>query len=379
MTETRDYNTEYEKYAYWLNCVSGVGSKTTAYLTKRFGSAKEVYRARESELKAVLPEQTADALCQSRRQWKVEKEYELLAARGIRFYPIDHPHYPKRLRALPDAPSALYCIGELPPEERPSAAVIGARNCSAYGSFMAKQVARILAQAGVSIVSGMAMGIDGLAQRAALEAGGQTYAVLGSGVLVCYPKQNRPIYEAMQERGGVISEYSPYTRPKAGLFPARNRIISGLAEALIVIEAKEKSGTCITVDMALEQGREVYAVPGRIGDALSAGCNRMIEQGAGIVTAPERLPKQLFGLTGPRDEAAAQGKGIPSNLPSGQRSIWEALDATPISLAALYENLKRQNRNADLDMTELRAQLLEMTLAGCVRTVGGSYFQRLLP
>ncbi len=368
---------EYAQYAHWLSCVPGIGARTSASLRAHFGSLQAVYKAKEEEFCGILPGKTAAALVQSRKRWDLEREYALLGQRGIRFYPIGHPAYPKRLLHLQDAPAALYCIGELPHEETPAAAVIGARNCSGYGKQMAQRTAMALAKAGVSVISGMARGIDAIAQQAAIEAGGKSYAVLGSGVLVCYPEQNRQIYETLKERGGILSEYSPYTQPLAGLFPARNRIISGLAEAVIVIEAKRKSGTCITVDMALEQGKEVYAVPGRVGDALSAGCNEMIWQGAGIVTEPESLPELLFGLPVPKKKTGAPEKTADACLSKRQRSILEAMGTTPVSVGALYEKMPQECYGAQFTPVQLRMELMDMLLKGCVQNVGGSYFQRV--
>lgn len=377
MTERREYNTEHEPYIYWLGSVPGIGSKTMSSLLEYFGDAKEVYRADEKELSAILSKKRTSALIQSRKEWDIDKEYAALSGQKIHFYPFHHPQYPKRLHALPDAPAILYCIGELPSENSHSAAIIGTRDCSPYGAFMAEQLARTFAGAGVSVISGMARGIDGIAQRAAVEARGKSYAVLGSGVLVCYPRQNRPLYDALKEQGGILSEYCPHTQPQAGFFPARNRIISGLAEAVIVIEAKEKSGTCITVDMALEQGKEVYAVPGRVGDALSAGCNKMIGQGAGIVTSPEELLQQLFGLHGQEGGETPQCSGTDVNLSPIQRRIWETMDTMPVSVSALYERMRLQDASTCPDMTRLRTELMDMALKGCIRPAGGSYFQRV--
>ena len=167
-------------------------------------------------------------------------------------------------------------MGKLPDENRPTVSIVGARNSSEYGKYAAKLFGERLAAAGVQVISGMARGVDGISQQSAIYAGGDSYGVLGSGVDVCYPEDNRRLYDSLITNGGVISEYLPGTQPKPQYFPQRNRIISGLSDVVLVIEAREKSGTLITVDMALEQGREVFAVPGRICDSLSYGCNSLI-------------------------------------------------------------------------------------------------------
>ena len=202
------------------------------------------------------------------------------------------PDYPRRLRALGSMPEKLYLKGELPGDE-PAVAIVGARQCSNYGRRQARRFGRALAEKGVAIISGMALGIDACAQEGALEGGGKSYAVLGNGVDICYPPGNRKLYEALIKKGGILSEYEMGSEPLSWHFPIRNRIISGLADIVLVIEARKKSGSLITVDYALEQGRTVFALPGRAGDALSDGCNLLIAQGAGIACSPESILEEL--------------------------------------------------------------------------------------
>ena len=171
--------------------------------------------------------------------------------------------------------------------------MIGARECSEYGIYVAKNFAKELGAHGIPVISGMARGIDSISQEAALQGGGRTYAVLGCGVDICYPKSSRRLYEQILERGGILSTFPPGTEPIKRLFPERNRIVSGLADVILVVEARQKSGTFITVDMALEQGREVYAIPGRLTDRLSDGCNLLLQQGALIAVSPKDLLQHL--------------------------------------------------------------------------------------
>lgn len=201
--------------------------------------------------------------------------------------------YPRRMRALGSMPEMLYVTGEMPDDTAPSVAIVGARLCSSYGRETAYSFGRELAKAGVQIISGMAAGVDCTAQEGALDGGGKSWAVLGCGVDVCYPRGNTSLYNRLRKQGGILSEQPPGTPPMGCYFPARNRIISALADVVLVVEAKQRSGSLITVDFALSQGKSVYAVPGRVGDALSDGCNYLIAQGASIAYAPEAILEEL--------------------------------------------------------------------------------------
>ena len=212
---------------------------------------------------------------------------------NIKIYKKTEEGYPKTLLQLPDAPSRLYVLGELPAPMRPAIAIVGARNCSSYGKNMAYEYARILTQTGIQVISGLARGVDAAAHAGALAAGGKTYGVMGCGVDFCYPTSSRKLYHVMQQQGGILSEFAPGTPPLSYHFPLRNRIISGLSGAILVVEAKEKSGSLITADAALEQGRTVFALPGRAGDLLSEGCNRLIYQGAIPAWKPEIILEEM--------------------------------------------------------------------------------------
>lgn len=212
---------------------------------------------------------------------------------NIKIYKKTQEGYPEILLHLPDAPARLYVLGELPDPQKPAIAIVGARNCSTYGKNMAYEYARILALAGVQVISGLARGIDAAAHAGALAGGGKTFGVMGCGVDFCYPTSSRNLYHTMQQQGGILSEFSPGTPPLAYHFPMRNRIISGLAAGVLIVEAKEKSGSLITADAALEQGKTVFALPGRAGDLLSEGCNRLIYQGAIPAWKPEILLEEM--------------------------------------------------------------------------------------
>lgn len=296
---------------------------------------------------------------------------------GIRMVERGERDYPARLLEIPDPPERLYVLGRLPEEKVPSVAIIGARECSEYGSYVAARLGECMGRNGIQVISGMARGIDGIGQTAALDVGGSSFAVLGSGVDVCYPARNRRLYERLRERGGVLSEYPPGTPALSRNFPPRNRIVSGLADAVVVVEAREKSGTLITVDMALEQGKEVYAVPGRVTDALSSGCNRLVKLGAAMLLDPEELAEELRGICGRRDLAVRekvqrrepgrkQGrhKGFGTAMAEGNRQllvenpllaeIFRQLELTPKSVDRIRAALPQEYRDEQINVYLIR-------------------------
>ncbi len=229
---------------------------------------------------------------------------------GLRYVTRDEPDYPSVLNRYERMPSGLYVKGSFPDPSKKSAAVIGARNCSSYGRSQALHFSEVLAREGVQIISGLAYGVDTCAHQGALKGRGATFAVLGCGADICYPRENYLLYEEiLKNGGGILSEYEPGTPPLSWHFPIRNRIISGLADVILVVEARKKSGSLITADYALEQGKSVFAIPGRVGDACSAGCNALIAQGAGIAWEPEAVLEELFG---------AGGRGQNPENPAGQ-------------------------------------------------------------
>jgi len=291
-------------YALWLSSIKGIGNKTIRSLLETAGSAEEVYHMPEEEISMCLVDKLERPRSAESKAFSIDfakecdpyEEAEKLKQKGIGFVSIEDGFFPNRLREIPDCPYGLYYIRDLPPEDVPSVAIIGARNCSGYGREQARIFAEKLAVRGISVISGMARGVDGIAGRAAVNAGGRSYAVLGCGVDVVYPSENGELYKMLKEKGGIISENLPGTQPKTSLFPRRNRLISGLADLVLVIEARRRSGTVITVDSALEQGREIFALPGRVSDALSDGCNFLISQGAGIACTPESVIEHFYGV-----------------------------------------------------------------------------------
>ena len=285
-------------YAMWLFNVDSIGNASMEKLLCSGLSCREVYELSSKELSKLLTHKQVESIERSRYSWDFEKEKEKLEKRGIRFVSRIDAEFPDKLKNIPNAPFAIYVKGKLPDPDIPSVAIVGARMCSDYGRLMARQFGRDLAIAGVQVISGMARGVDGVAQNAALAAGGASFGVLGCGVDICYPPENKEIYDSLCLNGGLISEYPPGMEPLAKFFPVRNRIISALSDAIVVVEARRKSGTTITVDTALEQGREVFAVPGRASDRLSDGCNYLISQGAGVAISAADVLDRIWTMRG---------------------------------------------------------------------------------
>ena len=252
---------------------------------------------------------------------------------------------------------------DLPEEEEVTVGIIGARDGTGYGKAIARRLAGELSQYGIGIVSGMAYGIDTAAHEGALSAGGKTYAVLGSGADICYPAANRTIYEKIKESGGIISEYAPGSPPLPHHFVERNRLLAGLSDVLIVIEAKERSGTFITVDRALEQGKQVFAVPGRITDPLSKGCNKLLQEGASLCLSTTDILR-CFSIEEKETERVRVQK-----LPKEERAIYQALGEEGKDMNALVRELK-------IPINKLYALLLNMEISGYCEVFGNTYHRR---
>lgn len=368
------------EHTYWLNNRNQIGRIKIFRLLEQFQTPERIYQSSETELREskILSERDIVEMVVSKRTWNLEKEYDKLQKSEVKMTVFGEKDYPKRLHNIPDPPYCLYYIGSLPKEEEKALAIIGARNCSEYGRYMAREFAVAFAKQGVSVISGLAKGVDGIGQKAALSVGGNSYAVLGCGVDICYPEQNKEIYENLMKSGGVLSEYAIGTRPMPNLFPARNRIISGLSDGVLVIEAKEKSGTFITVDMALEQGKEVYALPGRINDSLSAGCNNLIRQGAIPAWSPQVVLEEFFE----KEEIHKQYEEGERNIPKfhfdtiSERKIYNILDITPKSTSQILQEMRMQKSN--FEVSELMNVLLSLLLKGAAFQVGQNYYAKQL-
>lgn len=267
--------------------------------------------------------------------------------------------YPEKLLFHKGMPKGLYVLGRLPDSKRPCVAIVGARRSSAYGNETARYFGAELAAAGVQIISGMAWGIDGQAHAGALEAGGDSFAVLGSGVDVCYPAGHRRLYEQMKKMGGILSEQPPGMPPCSGHFPARNRIISALSDLVLVVEARKKSGSLITADFALEQGKDIYAVPGRLTDELSQGCLNLIKQGAGVADSPQTILEAL-GIS--VKTGAAGEKETKILLAKDENIVYSWIRLQPVSLEELV-------RKTGFPASKVLSALVGLELKGCIREV----------
>lgn len=379
-----------DAYMYWLDTIEGLGKNTRKNLIQAFGSAKEVYEGREKLVNCILEEKKQALFWEAKKKKDIYKEYELMLQEGIRMVTLYDEDYPEKLHYIPDEPFSIYCKGNLPKEDIPAVSIIGARECSQYGEYVAAQLGKCLGESGVQVISGMAKGIDGISQWEALQAGGASFGVLGCGVDICYPKSNQKLYDRLLIKGGVLSSYPPKTMPMAKLFPPRNRIVSGLADVLVVIEARRRSGTSITVEMALEQGKDIYAVPGRVTDRLSDGCNKMIKEGAHVFLSPEDFVEDLKELLPQKMERALLSrmgrilqkenmKNVSANNMGEDdhlaKEILEVMDFYPRSIEQISELLYTRFHR-EIRQEELSSKLMLMCLYGLIKQESGGWFSK---
>ena len=329
----------YKNYLGAAFCLSN-GEKRQLIMS--LGSPEEVYKAGEATLKStrVLDDIKIKKLLDFREGFDIYGEVRRLEKLGVGAVFFDEDEYPEELSVINDAPYALYYLGSFPKKNERRVGMVGARYSTGYGRTVTIEVAKKLSAAGYVTVSGMARGIDRACHVGTLEAGGVTYAVLGCGVDICYPPENSDIYSDIKKNGGVISEFYPGTAPIAQMFPRRNRIISALSMAVLVMEAREKSGSLITANFALDQGKSIYALPGRISDKLSAGCNRLISQGAGIITDAGQILSELDDLSGyMRIPLPPEEKKVPL-LDKNEKVIYNIFDYEPVSLDEIQMKTK---------------------------------------
>lgn len=359
------------KYEYWFASIRGLSHQKKRRLRDAAGSGEAIYYIEESLLKKqeYLTENDRKTIGFCQKNSKVGEEYERFLEKNIKFIPYFDPAYPQRMKELNDQPYALFVRGNLPKEDRVSAAIVGARQCSAYGERQAIAFAELLAGAGVQIISGMARGIDGAAGRGAINADGCTYAVLGSGVDVCYPRENRGLYVDIQKSGGILSEQLPGSPPLQGNFPRRNRIISALSELVLVMEAREKSGSLITADFALEQGKEVYALPGPVTSPLSRGCNALIRQGAGILISAEDFVEEMKTMGYLRKNFAKKSDKNKKMLESTENILYSCLDLFPKGVHQLIEE-------TGLEPFQVMETLVALELKGYIQEISKNYYIR---
>ena len=380
-----NHEAEREEYWHWFHSIAGISQREKEELLKICPDVKEWYLAGEKKEVSEL----FGALCEEHEKQKnrrkqiesvveddslrdaAQQSYENAKSKGIKMICREAEEFPKRLRSIFLPPLMLYYYGELPKDDIPSLAVIGARNCSVYGKEIAASFSGCLAASGIQIISGMARGIDSAAQRNAINERGRAYAVLGSGVDVCYPRENKLLYNRLQEVGGVISEELPGTQPLSWNFPKRNRIISGLSDAVLVVEARENSGSLITVSHALEQGKDIYAVPGNIYEKLAEGTNCLIQEGAYLVRAPEDILtgflEKYVGFFGQSQEKNKNFEKI--LLASREKIVYACLSLRPKHVEELIEE-------TGFSLSELTNLLFDMEMKQYIKQPLKNYFIR---
>lgn len=357
-------------YEYWFASVPHVTDRKKYLLREQLGTGKHIFYIEETKLRQYkfLNEEDVHIIIQAQKMTDLEERFEELKRDEIRFIPHFSELYPKKLREIPSPPYAVYVKGKLPEEDKKTAAIVGARKCTAYGEKYALEFGEKLAACGVQIVSGLARGIDGFSQRGALMGDGRTFSVLGCGVDICYPKEHTGLYhDILEHGGGILSEFVPGTPPVPQNFPRRNRIISGLSDVVLVMEARQKSGSLITADMALEQGRDVYALPGPVNSSLSQGCNHLIRQGAGILLSPEMLLEELQ-ISG----------GFDMLKTDKNKKVLETTENMVYSLLGLYpRNVSQLIEETLLSANEVMEVMVSLELKGYIREVSKNYYVKL--
>lgn len=352
--------------------VKGLGAVSFKKLTTRFVDPTAAFSAALTELEQVegLHRDTIDGIVAFSDWAEIDEEIERARDAGIAIVPFTNPNYPARLRTIADPPPFLYVKGNILTDDDKAVAIVGSRSASEYGRRVARDLARGLASLGFTVVSGMARGIDGSAHESALQAGGRTIAVLGSGVERAYPAEHETLYRRIGENGAVLSELPIGTRPLAFNFPARNRLISGLSLGVVVVEATEKSGSLITATLAVEQGREVFAVPGEVGSSRSRGAHRLIRQGAKLVESVddiiEEIAPQLLDRTGSATQRAP--RVLPQNASDATRTIFALLQENTLQVDQVIER-------TGMSAAQVLETLLDLELQGLLRQLPGKIYR----
>ncbi|MBJ7344507.1 MAG: DNA-protecting protein DprA [Gemmataceae bacterium] len=359
-----------------LNLVPGLGPRLTKALIEKFITPEAVICASVQELSAIphLGFTTATKLYDSFKKFNPDQELASMRLHGVKALLLNKPDYPESLKTIWDPPSVLYLKGEILPGDGKAVAIVGSRSCTEYGKKMAKRLAKGLAMAGYTIVSGLARGIDGEAHRGALEAGGRTIAVLAGGLSKIYPPEHAGLALEIIKTGAIVSEAAVLQAPLPGMFPARNRIISGMSKAIILVEAAEKSGALVTAVHASEQGRPVLAVPGSVESPASGGTNSLIRKGAILIRdvddvlqelkdwAPSFTQKLLPGIS-----AEVTPPSVPENLDEAETKIWQALANSECNMDEL---IRTSGQNAGV----VAGKLLGMEMKRIIKRLPGSRF-----
>ena len=348
---------------YWIgfNLIKGIGAVRMQALIKHFGDLELAWKAAPIELaRAGLGLKLIERIVQARGQVDLDKLWARIEAQGIKILTWEDQAYPQRLKEIEQPPPVLYIRGDYLPDDLFAVAIVGTRRVTPYGRQITEELAAYLAANRITVISGLARGVDAIAHQTTLKAGGRTIGVLGSGVDKIYPPEHRGLAEKMTEHGAIVSDYAPGTPPDASNFPPRNRIISGLSLAVVVIEAGETSGALITAEFAAVQGREVFAVPGSILAPQSKGTNKLIQNGALPLLSVNDL-MQALDLTRMGEQKAAR-KAIPSD--ETEARLMNVLSDQPLHV----DEIRNQT---ELPIEKVSATLALMELKGMVRQVGG--------
>lgn len=349
--------------------VPGIGPRLRQALLEAFGTPEAIVSAAPSALRAVpgIGPKLVEAFRRTRDEVDPEAELAACAAAGIAIVTIDEPEYPARLRELPDPPGVLYLKGSFEPRDAAAVAIVGSRHATHYGRKHAGLLAGSLARAGLTIVSGLARGIDAAAHQAALDAGGRTIAVLASGVEEIYPPEHRELAHDVVRAGCLVSETPHGAQPMRGMFPQRNRLISGLSLGTVVVEASDRSGALITARHAMEQGREVFALPGPVDSRMSRGCHRLLRDGAKLVETADDVLEELGPLPVPAPRAAGPDLHHPAELllNEPETRVLGAIDPQPTPIDAVVVR-------SGLPTPQVLATLAVLEMRRLVKRVGGS-------
>lgn len=360
-----------------LSLVPGLGPRLTEALLRRFGSAGAARQATPAELERIphIGPNLARTFAEALRKVDPHAELERIEKYGVKLLPRTSPDYPARLRELPDSPHLLYFRGSLSPADNNAVAIVGSRRCTAYGSRTATRLAAGLARAGYTVVSGLALGIDGAAHRGALEGGGRTIAVLAGGLTAIYPPEHVELADQVAASGVLLSEASMTMEPQRGMFHTRNRLISGIAQAVVIIEANDHSGALITARHAVEQGRDVFAVPGNVDSAHSAGSLRLLRDGAKLIRGVEDLLDDLKGLRTQPGASAARA-ATPPAPPEQPAPILDPVHQRVWDLLTEPKHSDEITRALGMPAGELNRLLLTMEMKKLIRRAPGNVYER---
>jgi DNA processing protein len=357
-----------DELKYWVafSGIPGIGRVRIAQLKQCFGGLRDAWEAPEGKLRqAGLDSRSVDAVVTLRPRVSVDGEMEKLERHKVDALTCEDPNYPSRLKQIYDYPPVLYVRGSLPAEDEPCLAIVGTRRPTIYGRQVTEEIVTDLARSEVTIISGLARGIDSVAHRAALDAGGKTIAVFGSGLDIVYPGENARLAQTITEHGALVSEYPIGVRPKAENFPLRNRIMSGLSLGVLVIEAGERSGALITAHQAVEQDREVFAIPGSILSPASQGTNRLIQEGAKLVRNHADILQELNLSIAVQQSEIREFSPAEISVPEGSAefAILKQLSSEPNHIDEIC-------RRSGLTMPEVSSTLAMFELKGIAKQVG---------